>query len=30
MQTKAEFAAFLLNQAMKEGERVEENRCGMD
>lgn len=30
MQTKAEFAAFLLNQAMKGGGRVEKNYCGMD
>lgn len=30
MQAKADFAAFLLNQAMKEGEKVEENRCSVD
>lgn len=30
MQAKADFAAYLLNQAMKKGEKVEENRCSMD
>ena len=30
MQAKADFAAYLLNQAMEEGEKVEENRCSMD
>ena len=30
MQAMADFAAYLLNQAMKEGEKVEENRCSMD
>lgn len=30
IQAKADFAAYLLNLAMKEGEQVEENHRSMD